>query len=400
MGKPLPAQDVMSNVDQLLVLFLTSDVMHESCALNHWCSKMKGNNLVASEPLKCKSNGATTFAVSATSTEDSGSCVQENVGNTGDNWRFMSLPDPAIPPIIHSGGESCVHKHVIIKDPVQEKSGGRSKSPSSTVSSSISSSSTGATTAKCYHHPHHHHNSAAISTILRMAHWLSHKKRSKDSSASSASKFNCCLDRGRSVKCNSKLDRCIEEKTSSPTNYHRKLKHFFRGAHKKTAHNPVYPTVESIQRASCIGSSSPARYLTSSLVVPSIEERLGCENCANFLIPEQSPSAEQRIHFRLDGFIRSEETGKFGKHCALAKARTLSIETKKAVCERLCATWPQSSTVISSIDDFLPAKEDYDKYYNPERYVCARLAAFCGLGIFRVSLSLHSYAPCKSIGSK
>lgn len=50
--------------------------------------------------------------------------------------------------------------------------------------------------------------------------------------------------------------------------------------------------------------------------------------------------------------------GKLGKHLALGKARTLSLETKSAVTERLCATWPQNDTVVTQIDDLI--RDDAD----------------------------------------
>lgn len=163
-----------------------------------------------------------------------------------------------------------------------------------------------------------------------------------------------------------------EHKSFSAASYckssFRKLKSLARCASKKNVHNnPVYPAVDRTVRSTCSTNtcSSPARYLHSSLVVPSAEEQ--CDQ-TNYL--DQPPTTgEHRFRIRIKGIIRTEEPAKFGKHSALAKARTLSIETKKAVCERLIATWPQSTTVISSIDDFLPAKEDYEKCYNPARLV-------------------------------
>lgn len=50
------------------------------------------------------------------------------------------------------------------------------------------------------------------------------------------------------------------------------------------------------------------------------------------------------------------------KHLALTKARTLSMEAKSAVCHSFLATWPTSSTVISSENDFLPTEAELNAH--------------------------------------
>lgn len=219
-----------------------------------------------------------------------------------------------------------------------------------------------------------------MSTILRVVHWLSHRRKH-----SKESKANCCPDNVNvsfrfppnvhGTPLSSDLyNQHKERKTLSPTSYcrssFRKLKNIARGAHKKSVHlnNPVNSTVDTISRTTCITNScsSPARYLHSSLVVSSLDDE---QFDQPHTLDHEPGNQEQFFRFPFKGIIRSEEPTKFVKHSALAKARTLSIETKKAVCERLCATWPQSTTVISSIDDFLPEKEDYEKCYNPARLV-------------------------------
>ncbi|XP_074599754.1 uncharacterized protein LOC141854098 isoform X2 [Brevipalpus obovatus] len=565
-----------------------SNVMHESCALTHWCSKSPKNDtstlhhhIVANphadiERDKCKSNGNTHGAddVKTTTTTTTGlmmmaSVVAEemkskkkvalkereeevavrkeeeeekknkmmemkkkkkeeeekeeeeislSVTGEGDNWRFMSLPEP--PPISpssfhqqhqpqqhstttrfnvapegtgiasslrtstngtnkinpssistssaissasshHHHQRSMVQKHVHIQEPAVSTRSRNNRTqvssplhhfrtttttsayhqpllipsivPSSTTTTTTTSSSTYTTLhsdhpSKCppppsspssrhqHQHGHHHQSSTLLSAIIRMTHWMSHRRKSKNSGNlgggnSCEKKLSVKRTASVSMRANSGHCRTVDTSTNpNPNNnnnntgssgkssgggsaYGRKLKHFFLGAKRASGHNPnVYPTVESIQRASCIGHHSPARYLTSTLVIPPAsmddddddgndESIVGCERCANYMITSINANHElpvcdhirlqygleehERFRCRLEGIIRTEDTNKFGKHCALAKARTLSIETKKGHCERLCNTWPQSTTVVSNIDDFLPAKEDYDKCFNP-----------------------------------
>jgi hypothetical protein len=50
------------------------------------------------------------------------------------------------------------------------------------------------------------------------------------------------------------------------------------------------------------------------------------------------------------------------KHLALTKARTLSMEAKSAVCDSFLATWPTSSIVIGSENDFLPTEAELNSH--------------------------------------
>ncbi|XP_015795404.1 kinase suppressor of Ras 2 isoform X2 [Tetranychus urticae] len=210
-----------------------------------------------------------------------------------------------------------------------------------------------------------HPTPAPISGLIKVAHWLSHRRRSKELIVISPSPTE---------KQSKTKFGFFDEKVA-----HKKLKHFFKTASKRSsstssnsenrATSPAHPSLQTYQRPTCLGTSSPARYFAASLVVPTldttcvdIDDPNICENAFDDSETDGKPSA-----YTIDALTRPDESGRFGKHNALAKARTLSIEHKKAVCERLCATWPQSTTVISSIDDFLPEKDDYDKNFNPSR---------------------------------
>lgn len=47
-----------------------------------------------------------------------------------------------------------------------------------------------------------------------------------------------------------------------------------------------------------------------------------------------------------------------GRHYLLGKARTVSLETKSGVTERLSATWPTKGTVVGHLDDLVHTEDE------------------------------------------
>ncbi|RWS07978.1 kinase suppressor of Ras (KSR)-like protein [Dinothrombium tinctorium] len=188
-------------------------------------------------------------------------------------------------------------------------------------------------------------NSVPINGIMKVANWLAHRRRNSKELISRAN--------AEDKHAKTKFRLTTDEKSTQ-----KQLKCLIKNAHKRSSssHSKQGSPCKDVPAKDCDkdrDNQKPERKFSPNSNLSSPRQR------KSLLEHKESLARDlNNKHYGNDdnGAFKASQCseGRFGRHYLVAKAKTLSIEKKSVVCERLCATWPQSNQPVCTIEDLVP----------------------------------------------
>lgn len=223
----------------------------------------------------------------------------------------------------------------------------------------------------------------ALSGLLKVVHWLSQRKRSREMSKANAAdkhvkgRFGLNQDKIDDKMAKKRLKTLLKnvQRFQPPNQCSCNWPHVGPVClvHNDSYQNFFTSPSGSLSSSGCVSTASSAAQtpsdtegdfgrLTSSIC--RTQERLLQlpEVCYRAVPSVSSPSSNVSASQTRKGTVMKTRAqnlsmhGRFGRHW-MTKAKTLSLETKGSPIERLCATWPPVGKTVSTVEDFLDDTE-------------------------------------------